>query len=143
MIFPLRPVLVAILLQLFGTSYCNDLKARAAVISPPNLPFGFEPLFTVRLNVGTILAPLAIPGGVLVNEPITGGTVSGSAINGTILSGFAHPSVYGNGTLQVPNIDVYGMTEDGESFYIHEEGIGFGSAQVTRIVRTVPPLATD
>ena len=32
-------------------------------------------------------------------------------------------------------IDVYGLTDDGESVYIHEEGIGLGSALVTRIIR--------
>jgi hypothetical protein len=104
----------------------------------PSFPFQFTELFTVTLEVGKILSPLAIPGGILVNEPIVGGNVSGSTINGTIDGGFAHPSVYGNGTLQVPAIDIYGKTSDGQSFYIHEEGIGLGSAQVTRIVRPTP-----
>lgn len=101
----------------------------------PNLPFGFQELFKVQLSVGKILRPLDIPGGTLVNEPITGGTVSGPALNGTIISGFAHPSFYGNGTLQVNIIDVYGVTDDGKSFYINQQGIGFGTKQITRIVR--------
>jgi hypothetical protein len=109
-----------------------------ALVQVPSFPFQFTELFTVTLEVGKILSPLAIPGGILVNEPIVGGNVSGSTINGTIDGGFAHPSVYGNGTLQVPAIDIYGKTSDGQSFYIHEEGIGLGSAQVTRIVRPTP-----
>ncbi|KAJ9607397.1 hypothetical protein H2200_008470 [Cladophialophora chaetospira] len=99
----------------------------------PNLPFGFQELFTVQLSVGKILRPLDVPGGTLVNEPITGGTVNGPALNGTIISGFAHPSFYGNGTLQVNVIDVYGLTDDGKTFYINQQGIGFGTKQVSRI----------
>jgi hypothetical protein len=71
----------------------------------------------------------------LINEPITGGTVSGSAINGTIESGFAHPLIYENGMLQVAIIDTYGATEEEQAYYIHEEGVGTEPEQVTRIVR--------
>ena len=39
--------------------------------------------------------------------------------------------------MQVPVIDVYGVSDDGESFYIHETGVGSLAAQVTRIVRFV------
>ena len=110
--------------------------ASRALAQAAPFPFEFTELFTVTLNVGKILKPLDIPGGVLISEPIKGGIVVGPYINGTIQGGFAHPSVYGNGKLQVPTIDVYGMTSDGQSFYIHEEGIGLGSSQVTRIVKT-------
>lgn len=98
------------------------------------LPIQLQPIFTANLILGKPYAPIAIPGGVLINEPITGGSVSGQGINGTIQGGFAHPAVYENGTLQVPVIDVYGVSEDGESFYIYETGVGSIAAQVTRIV---------
>lgn len=129
----LHATIAALVLPLFFT---GGLAAATPKISSQGLPYDFQELFTVKLNVGKIQAPLNIPGGVLINEPITGGTVTGSAINGTILSGFAHPLVYGTGATQVqyPVIDVYGTTDDGQSFYIHEEGIGIGAAQVTRIV---------
>ena len=125
-------------LALFSLSVTTSATptSRALAQAAP-FPFKFTELFTVTLNVGKILKPLDIPGGVLISEPIKGGTVVGPYINGTIQGGFAHPSVYGNGKLQVPTIDVYGMTTDGQSFYIHEEGIGLGSSQVTRIVRTL------
>jgi hypothetical protein len=71
----------------------------------------------------------------LINEPITGGTVYGSAINWTIESGFVHPLIDENGTFQVAIIDAYGTTDDGQAFYIHEEGVGTNPEQVTRIVR--------
>ncbi len=116
-----------------------------AVAQPatPNFPFQFTELFTVNLSLGEIFNPIPIPGGILINEPITGGIVNGSAINGTVLGGLAHPSIYNNGTLEVPVIDAYGTTDDGYSFYIREEGIGSSSAQVTRIVSNVEMWTTS
>jgi hypothetical protein len=70
----------------------------------------------------------------LINEPITCGTVSGPAINGTIESDFVHPPIYENGTLQVAIIDAYGTTDDGQAFHIYEEGVGTNPEQVARIV---------
>ena len=61
-------------------------------------------------------SPLMIPGGVLINEPIASGTVSGPVVNATIDGGFAHPSLYNNMALQVPAIDLYGVTDDGQAF---------------------------
>jgi hypothetical protein len=98
------------------------------------LPFTFTPAFDATILLGQRTRPINVTGGILVNEPIIGGSVTGPAINGTILGGFAHPSVYSDNTIQVPMIDIYGATEDGQSFYLHEEGIGKPTAQVTRIV---------
>ena len=91
-------------------------------------------LFNGTLYLGKPSKPVPVPGGYLINEPITGGVVRGPTINATIQCGFAHPPVYDNGTLQVPMIDVYGVSEDGYPFYIHETGIGSNPAQATRIV---------
>jgi hypothetical protein len=104
-------------------------------IIAPSLPLSFTPVFHANLTLGKSSKPIPVPGGILINEPITGGTVSGPAINGTIKSGFAHPPIYENGTLQVAIIDVYGTTDDGQAFHIHEEGVGTNPEQVTRIVR--------
>ncbi|KAK5089452.1 hypothetical protein LTR70_005965 [Exophiala xenobiotica] len=98
-----------------------------------SVPFNFTHIFNASLSLGKPSSSIPVPGGVLVNEPITNGTVAGSAINGTILGGFAHPPIYNDGTLQAPIIEVYGVTKDNESFYIHETGIGSNEAQVTRI----------
>jgi hypothetical protein len=103
--------------------------------------FSFAPVFTATLHLGKPFSPISIFGGELINEAITSGSVIGPAINATIHVGFAHPPIYNNGTLQVPIIDAYGTTEDGESFYIHEEGIGTNGAQVTRIV-SIPETRT-
>lgn len=110
----------------------TDTTITAA--STPSLPFNFTQIFTASLALGNASSQIPIPGGALINEPIAGGSVTGSAVNGTIQGGFAHPPIYNNGTLQVAEIDVYGVTSDGQAFYIHEEGVGSNSAQVTRIV---------
>jgi Protein of unknown function (DUF3237) len=96
----------------------------------------------LKLGDPSNIRPILIPGGYLVNEPITSGTVVGPSINATVQGGFAHPSVYG--ALQVPSIDLYGMTNDGQAFYIHETGIGSNAAQVTRLVSAeVDPRVRD
>lgn len=111
-------------------------KQNVARAASSALPFNFTYLFTASLDLGKPSNYITVEGGKLVNEPVAKGTVEGPGLNGTIQGGFAHPSVY-NGTLQVPTIDLYGITNDGESFYIHETGIGEVSAQVTRIVSIV------
>jgi hypothetical protein len=109
----------------------SDLVARATT---PTLPFNFTYAFSASLMVGKPSNTITVAGGVLIDEPIVSGTVSGPAVNGTIQGGLAHPSIYNNETLQVPVIDLYGVTTDGMSFYIHETGVGDPAAQVTRIV---------
>ncbi|CAO2657787.1 Nn.00g039130.m01.CDS01 [Neocucurbitaria sp. VM-36] len=110
--------------------YANALTERSA--STP-LPFGFAYAFTAHLTLGEPLPPIAIPGGVLITEPIINGTVSGAAINATITGGIATPSVYENGTLQVPAIQAWGITSDGFGVVINELGVGVPKGQVTRI----------
>lgn len=138
--FSIPALLTASLLSRTISAYPHHPSGISGLIDlhPLPLPFQFQPLFAANLILGRPSQPIAIPGGILINEPITGGTVSGPAINGTVQGGFAHPAVYGNGGAmrrQVPVIDVYGVSDDGESFYIHETGVGSLTAQVTRIVR--------
>lgn len=103
----------------------------------PELPFNFTYLFTAHLSLGAAAKPIPIPGGVRIIEHILNGTVTGPAINATIDSSLATPSVTSNGTIQVPVINVVGTTDDGFPFYIYEVGIGSPSAQVTRIVSVI------
>jgi hypothetical protein len=110
----------------------------------PQLPFNFTYLFTATLNLGppppsAKTDPITIDGsspanGVIIPEPILNGTVTGSAINGSITSGLAFPSLLMNGTIETPLIEVYGVTDDGAALYIHATGIGAPTGQVTRIV---------
>ena len=70
-----------------------------------------------------------------VVEPITGGNITGSALNGTIQGGVAYPTLVSNQTVQDVTIVIYGVTDDGESFFVRESGVGASNSQVTRIVR--------
>lgn len=110
-----------------------DVLSRTTISESP-LPFNLTYLFTVHLSLGKPLPPIAIPDGVVVTEPIINGTVTGPALNATILGGVATPSVYSNGTIQVPVIQAWGLTSDGVSFLINEAGTGMPKGQITRIV---------
>lgn len=63
-----------------------------------------------------------------------GGAISGPYLNGTVLSGLATPSVYEEGKLQAPIINLYGVLDDEYPFYLHEYGVGSPTAQITRLV---------
>lgn len=123
------------LLSVAATSLAAPTE-RSTLATAPTLPFNFTYLFSATLQIGTPSNYIAVEGGTLINEPIISGTIVGPAVNGTIQGGFAHPSIY-NTTLQVPVIDLYGVTSDNSSFYIHETGTGTPAEQVTRIVSTV------
>ena len=58
---------------------------------------------------------------------LSNSTVSGPAVNGSILGGLAYPSLYNNLTLEFLEIDIYGRTADGYSFYVHESGVQPGA----------------
>ncbi|KAI9814192.1 MAG: hypothetical protein M1827_003358 [Pycnora praestabilis] len=110
-----------------------DLVSVTSAASPPVL----TSIFTATILLGAPLGPIPIPGGILIIEPILGGSITGPVINGTILGGLAYPPVYNNDTLQVPQITVYGKTNDGFAFLVEESGIGTNSQQVTRLQITV------
>lgn len=114
----------------FGAS-THDIAARASI---PDVPFKLSYLFTAHLGLGAPSKPISITGGVLVDEPITNGTISGPAINATIKAGIAYPQVVQNGSVQIAQIVAYGTADDGVPFTITETGIGNQQAQVTRIV---------
>lgn len=67
-------------------------------------------------------------------EPLVGGNITGPAVNATVTGGIAYPPVYNNGTLEVPQILVWGTTTDGYPFFVQEMGIGSITQQVTRLV---------
>jgi hypothetical protein len=104
--------------------------------SKQSLPFGFKHVFSAQITISPGLTPINIPGGVTIIEPITAGTLTGSALNGTVLGGFAYPSIYYNQTLDIPSIALYGRTSDNQTFYVSEMGTGTVGSQVTRIVRS-------
>ncbi|MCJ1380432.1 hypothetical protein MMC17_003535 [Xylographa soralifera] len=99
----------------------------------PTGPPTLTKIFTAYIKLGSPSEPIPVPGGVRLIEPISGGNITGPAINGTITSGLAYPPVYNNGTLQVAEILVYGTTTDGYPFFVQEAGIGSNAQQITRI----------
>ncbi|KAF2717768.1 hypothetical protein K431DRAFT_315520 [Polychaeton citri CBS 116435] len=116
---------------LLGLVGLNSLSLAHCHQDP--LPFNVTYLFTARLALGAPAKPIPVPGGVRVAEPILNGTVSGPAINATIYPGLALPTIINNQTLQLPVIELYGVTDDGVSFHLHETGVGSPSEQMTRI----------
>lgn len=141
----LLPVsLLPFLCLIYLSSTAPTTAGTSLASGPGGLPFNVTYLFTATLGLGQPPSeiksnPITIFGGVRVPEPILNGTVSGPYLNGTITAGLAAPAVYNTGTLQVPTIDLYGVTADGDPLRIHETGIGSPSAQITRIVRPPPP----
>ncbi len=69
-----------------------------------------------------------------VVEPLTGGTIHGPALNGTLSAGTGHPIFYNNMTLMVNEIDSPGITDDGNPFFVHEVGLGPLDRQISRLV---------
>jgi hypothetical protein len=69
-----------------------------------------------------------------VVEPITNGTITGPGLNATITGGSAHNIVIYNDTIEMPNINVFGTTDDGEPFYVTQIGIGHPGHQISRWV---------
>jgi hypothetical protein len=72
---------------------------------------------------------------------VAGGTVSGSAINGTITGGTAAAALLNGLNVEVPDIHLYGQSDDGVPFFVTETGIGTPDKQFTRIVRLSSALS--
>jgi hypothetical protein len=125
------------------TAYSPRGHAIPVQSTGPAPAFNFEYAFTAHLNLGPAEKPIPIPGGMRVIEPILNGTVSGPAINATLGYSLAVPTVVNNGTTQLPVINAAGTTDDGHPLYLYEQGIGSPSAQITRIVSDIPPLAVE
>lgn len=124
----------SLLMLAVGTSVSSSPVQQRQSSTQPASPFGFTYAFSAHLSLGKPLPLVAIPGGVLIAEPITNGTVSGPLINATITGGIATPAVFDNGTVQAPVIRAWGLTSDGFGFVINEVGTGSPKGQVTRIV---------
>lgn len=85
-------------------------KGPAPLASMPDVPLQLEYLFTAELGLGTPSKPINLTGGVLEDEPIVNGTVSGPALNATVKAGLAYPQVIENGNVQIAQIVAYGTT---------------------------------
>ena len=70
-----------------------------------------------------------------VVEPLTGGNITGSAFNATILpGGAAVDTLTSNLTVASPNVEIYGQTDDGVPFFVQANGVGVPGTQFARVV---------
>ncbi|KAM0798526.1 hypothetical protein BDR22DRAFT_891320 [Usnea florida] len=65
-------------------------------------------------------------------EPIAGGAITGF-LNATVESGLAYPTLIQNSTVEVPEIILYGTTDDKVPYLIQLSGIGKPTDQVARV----------
>jgi hypothetical protein len=74
------------------------IAALSASAIHQSLPFSLKHVFSAQKTITSALelSPILVPGGAISAERITSGKISGSAVNGTIYSGFAYPSLYNN-----------------------------------------------
>ena len=71
---------------------------------------------------------------------VTGGTVTGPALNATIIGGTAYPFVKTDGSATFANNVISGRTNDGVPFLVQDNGVGPGrNQQFTWLVSSVPP----
>ncbi|CAD6570869.1 MAG: hypothetical protein CYPHOPRED_004192 [Cyphobasidiales sp. Tagirdzhanova-0007] len=85
---------------------------------------GFGEFATMRATLTIATGPILIPGGTMVAGAFSNnGTITGK-INGTIEGGTGAPATYDNGTVLIPNISLYGKTDEGFDFYMSEAGVG-------------------
>lgn len=72
--------------------------------------------------------------------PLVDGTISGSALSGTIHHGLGAPHVTDDGNYAFSIRGYYGSTTDGEDFYIEQRGVGLYTKEQTWMV--CPPTST-
>jgi len=120
--------------MLFPTYAVPLITALPILVSTQALPFALEHVLSAQISITPSLPPIAVPGVTIAVKQITGGIVTGSAMNGTIISGLAYLTLYHNQTFDVPSIVLFGQTDDSQTFCISEMGVGTLTAQVTRIV---------
>lgn len=108
------------------------LVGAAADPAPPRL----TPVFTIRVEIGAPLEQGEIDGGRRRFIPITGGTVSGPRLSGTVLPGGGDwQTIYPGGFTRV-EARYFLKAADGTVIAIHNSGVRVASAAVTeRIAR--------
>ncbi|KAI9718494.1 MAG: hypothetical protein M1828_006677 [Chrysothrix sp. TS-e1954] len=105
----------------------------AAIVTSRAEKPGLSPAFTATLGLGKPLKPIPIAGGELLIEPITNGTITGSAFNGRISGGVAYPDFYNNMKTEEPDILVYGTSDEGDAFLAILSGVGSSTKQLSRV----------
>ncbi|KAI9733429.1 MAG: hypothetical protein M1834_003513 [Cirrosporium novae-zelandiae] len=99
------------------------LIAFASCVSSLAAP-QLTPLFTALLSVKPAAIGITVQGGEASIISITGGSISGPALNATVSGGLASASMLNNGTYQMEQIDFYGSTTDETPFFAAMTGTG-------------------
>lgn len=60
--------------------------------------------------------------------------MTGQALNATVDGGLAYPTVVKNGSIEIPQIYLYGKTSDNTSYFAEIVGIGSTKGQLARLV---------
>ncbi|MCB1383224.1 MAG: DUF3237 domain-containing protein [Notoacmeibacter sp.] len=107
----------------------------------PALP-GLDYVFTIRAEIGEVRSGGVSPKGERLHIPITGGTVRGPRLNGTILPGGSDwPLIRADGTSEI-SARYSILTDDGTPIEVHNDGLRVSSASVLvrlRAGETVDP----
>ncbi|KAF2800532.1 hypothetical protein K505DRAFT_400834 [Melanomma pulvis-pyrius CBS 109.77] len=103
--------------------------------TPPTAPMlGLVPVLSVKVELGKSLKPIPVPGGIRALTPIIGGTVTGSLANATIISGIVASVLTSNGTIERPDVLIYGtIAATKETLVIQEDGVGAAGVDVNRV----------
>jgi len=102
-----------------------------ANVSPPTL----DHILTIELHLAPESKPIPVPSGIRIVQSILSGTVVGPGLNATIIGGGAFNE--GNMTLEFPEINYFGSTDDGEPFFITQMGIGPPGNLISRVTMDI------
>jgi len=114
------------------------LSGRSADSSVPQLP-EFTYLFNASLGLGHVFKPVPLMlGGLQLIEVIEGGSITGPALNGTVVSGLTYPPSTPDRSFEYPQVIAYGTSSDNETSFLAElGGDGPFRNQWTRVQMTI------
>jgi hypothetical protein len=107
------------------------------VIQPPPLEFAF----TIRAEIGAVLRAGPGPLGERQHIPITGGSVEGPMLQGTILPGGSDWALTRFDGQSVIDAHYTVRAADGTLIYVHNRGLRVCSAEVLERLRRGEPVA--
>ncbi|KAL8653559.1 MAG: hypothetical protein Q9226_003804 [Calogaya cf. arnoldii] len=94
-------------------------------------------IFTSQAILGDFQAPIPINGGQRLVAQVTGGSIKGKGLTGTIVAGITVIDILNSGQTLVNNVRSFGSTPDGTTFLIEENGIGSPSDNFARLILSI------
>ncbi|WP_188054137.1 DUF3237 domain-containing protein [Sphingosinithalassobacter sp. CS137] len=131
-------------LALAGLAAAASLAGSASAQSAPPAPPGLTYAFSVRVEVAPPIEQGEIDGGRRRFIPITGGTISGPRLTGTVASGGGDwQTIYPGGFTRI-EARYFLKAEDGTLIGIHNPGVRVADETVTQAIargEQVPPAS--